>query len=125
MAVVLVVDDDRDMLGVYESVLDSLGHRPVARPMVESGPVTVRRLEAQAVILDLQQPEEALYGLRIIQELRTDPELEELPIILCSGAPEALRDLAHDLDHWKVPVLVKPFPVTALEAALNAAIPAE
>lgn len=119
MAVVLVINDDQDMLSVYESVLDGLGHQPVTKLMVESGTQTIRDVAAEALILDLQQPEEALYGLRVIEEVRRDPELGDLPIILCSGAPEALRTLRPDLEALGVPVVEKPFTISALEAILE------
>ena len=122
MAVVLVINDDRDMLDVYASVLGTLGHEPVTKLMVESGPETIRDVGAEALILDLQQPEEALYGLRVIEELRRDPELSELPIILCSGAPEALRTLRPNLDAMRVPVVAKPFEVSVLEATIQEAL---
>jgi CheY-like chemotaxis protein len=119
MAVVLVINDDRDMLSVYESILAALGHEPVTRLMLDSGTRTIREVAAEALILDLQQPEEALYGLRVIEEVRQDPELGHLPIILCSGAPQALRSLRPDLDALGVPVVEKPFSITALEAILH------
>lgn len=119
MAVVLVINDDRDMLSVYESILASLGHEPVTRLMLDSGTRTIREVAAEALILDLQQPEEALYGLRVIEEVRRDPELGNLPIILCSGAPEALRTLRPDLDALGIPVVAKPFTISALEAILE------
>ncbi len=122
MAVVLVINDDQDMLDVYESLLRSLGHQPVTKVMVESGPETIRDLGAEALIVDLQQPEEALFGLRVIEELRSDPELSWLPIILCSGAPEALRTLRPNLDAMGVPVVAKPFAIEALEETLEAVL---
>jgi DNA-binding response OmpR family regulator len=119
MAIVLVINDDRDMLDVYESVLRSMGHQPVTKVMVESGPDTIRDLGAEALIVDLQQPDEALFGLRVIEEVRRDPELSRLPVILCTAAPEAIRTLRPRLDALDVPVVAKPFALEALEATLE------
>ena len=122
MAVVLVVNDDNDMLSVYESVLTAMGHRPVTKLGVESGSETVREVGAEALLIDLQRPDEDDYGLRIIEEVRTDPELSGLPIILCSGAPEAMRPLEDRLVGLRVPIVVKPFSLIELEDTLARAL---
>lgn len=122
MAVVLVVNDDSDMLSVYESVLTALGHTPVTRLGVESGPETVRDVGAQALLVDLQRPDDDDFGLRIIEEVRADSELGDLPIILCSGAAEAMRPLVDRLAGLRVPVVMKPFSIDELEEALANAL---
>ena len=75
MAVVLVVNDDRDMLDMYESVLQAMGHQPITKVAIHVGPETVREVGADALLVDLEAPEEAEFGLRLIQEVRQDPEL--------------------------------------------------
>src|SRR5688500_17831416 len=122
MAVVLVVNDDNDMLSVYESVLTALGHTPVTKLAVESGPETIRDVGAEALLIDLQRPEEDEFGLRIIEEIRTDPDLRDLPIVLCSGATQAMRPLEDRLAGLRVPVVVKPFSIDELEETLATAL---
>jgi CheY-like chemotaxis protein len=54
-------------------------------------------LGADALLVDLERPDEEEYGLRIIEELRSDPELVALPVILCTAAAEEVRPL---LERW-------------------------
>ena len=122
MAVVLVVNDDADMLDTYESLLLSMGHEPITKMTVASGPQTVREVGADALLVDLQRPDEDAYGVRIIEELRNDPRTSGVPIILCTGAPEAVRPLVRRLDELGVPVVIKPFKVSELEETLRAAL---
>jgi CheY-like chemotaxis protein len=122
MAVVLVVNDDADMLDIYESLLLSMGHQPVTKMAIGSGPETVREVGADALLVDLQRPDEDDYGVRIIEEMRADPHTSELPIVLCTGAAEAVRTLTPQLDALGVPVVIKPFAVRDLERTLNAAL---
>ena len=122
MAVVLVVNDDADMLDTYESLLLSMGHEPITKMTLASGPETVREVGADALLVDLQQPDEDAYGVRIIEELRSDPRTSGLPIILCTGAPEAVRPLVSRLDQLGVPVVIKPFELTELEETLKSAL---
>ena len=122
MAVVLVVNDDADMLDIYASLLTSMGHQPVTKMTVTSGPQTVRDVGADALVVDLQQPDENEYGVRIIREVRADPQTSDVPIILCTGASEAVRPLAPQLDALGVPIVIKPFAVEDLETTLRDAL---
>jgi two-component system sensor histidine kinase ChiS len=120
MAVVLVVDDDRDMLQMYEAALEAMGHEPITKMTVEAGPETVRQVGADALLVDLQAPDEDEFGLRVIHEVREDPELRELPIILATGAADGIDSLRERLKPLNVPVLIKPFPLAGLEKHIQA-----
>jgi CheY-like chemotaxis protein len=119
MAVVLVVNDDNAMLDMYESMLTALGHEPITKETVASGPETVRDVGADALVVDLQRPNEDEYGLRIIEELRADEETRAIPIVLCTGAADALESLRPRLDALAVPIVVKPFSIGELEQTLS------
>ncbi len=120
MAVVLVVNDDKDMLSMYEAALQAMGHQPVTKKSVEAGADTVRQVGAQALIVDLQAPDEHEFGLRVIEDVRADPEVHDLPIILATGAAVEAGALRERLEAYSVPVLIKPFPIATLEKHLNA-----
>ena len=120
MAVVLVINDDRDLLEAYQDVIRQLGHDPVTKVAASSGAETVRETRAQALIVDLERPDERDFGLRVVEQVRADPELRELPIIVCTGAAEArLRPVRSRLTALGVPVLPKPFTIEEFEAALE------
>lgn len=122
MAVVLVVNDDGAMLDAYEELLRSMGHEPVTKLTMSSGPETVRDVGADALVVDLQAPHDREYGLRIIEELRGDPQMSRVPIILCSGAAEAIQPIRKRMKALKVPVVLKPFPLDVLERHLHEAL---
>jgi CheY-like chemotaxis protein len=122
MATVLVINDDHDILDTYESMLLTLGYEPVAKTIVTSGPETVRDVGADALLVDLQRPDDDEYGIRLIEELRADDEMRAFPIILCSGAPEAVQSLRPRLDALGVPIVIKPFTMDELEQTLAAAL---
>ena len=122
MAVVLVINDDRDMLEMYHEILQAMGHEPVTKESIDAGPESVRKVGADALLVDLQAPHEGEFGLRVIQGVREDPEIGNLPIILAPGATEELHSLHERLRALEVPVLIKPFAVEALEEKLQAAL---
>lgn len=105
MAVVLVVNDDHDILGLYEALIREIGYDVVTETIVESGPTAVSAVHADALVVDLQRPDEDEYGIRLIEEVRADPEVGAIPIILCTAAVEAIEPLLPRLSALKVPVL--------------------
>ena len=120
MAVVLVINDDHDLLEAYQEMIRQLGHEPVTKLAARSGAETVREARAQALVVDFERPDESDFGLRVVEQVRADPELRELPIIVCTGAPDArLRPVRSRLTELGVPVLPKPFTLQEFESALE------
>ena len=120
MAVVLVINDDRDLLEAYQEMIRLLGHEPVTKLAARSGAETVRETHAQALVVDFERPDESDFGLRVVEQVRADPELRGLPIIVCTGAAEArLRPIRGRLKELGVPILPKPFTLQEFEAALE------
>jgi CheY-like chemotaxis protein len=123
MAVVLVVNEDRDMLDMYGAVLEEMGHRPVLKARIQPRPETVIANGAEALLLDLEAETDPVAGLRVIEALRADPATQEVPIILCTAAPEDVRPLSKRLDDLDVPVLVKPFHIETLRDVIGQVLP--
>jgi CheY-like chemotaxis protein len=122
MAIVLVVNDDRDMLDLYAALIQQIGHEVITETVVESGPEVVRAVNADALVVDLRRPDDREYGMRLIEEVRADPEVSDIPIILCTGAIEQIEPLRPRLESLQVPVLPKPFHASELEQALASAL---
>ena len=122
MAIVLVVNDDRDMLDMYAALIQQIGHEVITETVVESGPEVVRAVNADALVVDLRRPDDREYGMRLIEEVRADPEVSDIPIILCTGAIEQIGPLRPRLESLQVPVLPKPFHASELEQALASAL---
>ena len=58
---------------------------------VESAPETIRDIDPDALLVDLRRPDEHEYGLRVIEELRADPDLKALPIFLRTAGAQEVR----------------------------------
>jgi CheY-like chemotaxis protein len=123
MAIVLVVNEDRDVLDMYGAVLEEMGHRPVLKARIQPKPETVIASGAEALLLDLEAETDPVAGLRVIEALRADPATQEVPIILCTAAPEDVRPLSKRLEDLDVPVIVKPFHIEKFRDVLGQVLP--
>lgn len=111
-ATVLIVEDDpvvRDAL--YECLTD-LGHRVIAAPDGEAALAILRAGPLPSLALvDLRMP--GLSGEQLVLELRRDPALASLPVVIVSAERDA-RSVASRLGVDGV--LTKPIDVDALLA---------
>jgi CheY-like chemotaxis protein len=125
MALVLVVNDDRDMLDLYAAVLEEMGHRPLPRKDLQPDPETVLESGAQALVIDLRADADPLSGLHVIESLRSHPATRDLPVVLCTGEASQATKLRPRLRQLGVPVLTKPFPITAFKEVVGGVLSSE
>jgi CheY-like chemotaxis protein len=116
---VLLVDDDAEVLRVVARLLESQGHHVMpARNGIEA----LRRLAVRwpdVMLVDIQMP--GMDGLSFIDEVRKEPTLDALPIVVMTGSalPESTA-LSRGADGW----LQKPFTIEELDVAVTEAISA-
>ena len=109
---VLVMEDDPSVRSLLDILLESEGYEVVT---ASDGLAGLRQASAQPpalVLLDVMMPD--LDGLRVLQELRADPALVDVPVIAVTGQVEAVDQLATVLGDASV--FVKPFGVAELLA---------
>lgn len=119
---VLVVDDDPEMIHLVEEVLALIDCHVLAAHNGAEALTTLRREKAagrviDAVLLDVVMP--GADGFRILQTLKSDPELEQLPVILITALGSVLdktRGLRMGADDY----VTKPFDPQELLARIGA-----
>lgn len=120
-ASILVIDDNEELLALYDAVLRYNGYRVTTL----SEPPTldaIRAVRPDAVILDLHFGGQQFEGWAVLQRLRNDPTLVNLPVIVCTAGEGEVRDAGELLRRHQVWVLLKPFVVTELERLLREAL---
>lgn len=113
---VLVVEDDPSVRGLLHTLLSAEGYEVVTASDGLAGLVKAAAIKPAIMLLDLMMPD--LGGVRVLEEIRDDPELSETPVIVVTGKIDAvpgMRDLLGE-DH----VFVKPFAVAELLARVAA-----
>lgn len=109
-AKVLVVEDDPSVRGLLHTLLTGEGYEVTTASDGLAGLVKASSAKPDLMLLDLMMPD--LGGVRVLEELRGDPNLADVPVIVVTGKLEAvppLRSLLGDEN-----VFVKPFGVTEL-----------
>jgi len=80
---VLIVDDDPDVRLFSATVVEECGFSPVEAENGEEGLKMVKAQKPDLVILDVLMPKQS--GIRLYRELKTDPALTAVRVILLSG----------------------------------------
>lgn len=109
---ILVVEDDPNVRGLLDTLLTSEGYDVVTASDGLAGLVKLSNAKPALMLLDLMMPD--LGGVRVLEELRADPALSDVPVIVVTGKVEAVPGLRDVLGYDNV--FVKPFGVTELLA---------
>ncbi len=107
---VLVVEDDPSVRGLLQTLLTAEGYEVSTASDGLAGLVKIASARPALVLLDLMMPD--LGGVRVLEEVRDDPELASTAFIVVTGKADAIngmRDLLGDDN-----VFLKPFAVADL-----------
>jgi two-component system phosphate regulon response regulator PhoB len=107
---VLVVEDDPSVRGLLHTLLSAEGYDVATASDGLAGLVKATASKPALVLLDLMMPD--LGGVRVLEELRDDPELADIPVIVVTGKVDAVPGMRALLGDDNV--FVKPFAVAEL-----------
>ncbi|MEE4607318.1 MAG: response regulator [Desulfobacteraceae bacterium] len=80
---VLVVDDDPDVRLFNTTVIEECGYSALEAENGEEGLAKVKKDRPDLVLLDVLMPRQS--GIRLYRELKTDPALKQIRVVLLSG----------------------------------------
>ena len=109
---VLVVEDDPSVRGLLHTLLAAEGYDVATASDGLAGLVKASSRKPQLILLDLMMPD--LGGIRVLEELRGDPALADVPVIVVTGKVDAVPSLRDVLGEDSV--FAKPFGVAELLA---------
>jgi CheY-like chemotaxis protein len=124
---IVVVNDNPEFLELMSDVLrDGRFPTTVIDGDRDDAVDAIRAAKPQLLIIDLRLGRDELHGWEVIQQVRSDSELSDLPTLICTGDREALGLLEDDLaDMRRVATLLKPFSIDELMAELQALLTRE
>ena len=109
---VLVVEDDPSVRGLLHTLLAAEGYDVATASDGLAGLVKASSRKPSLILLDLMMPD--LGGIRVLEELRGDPALADVPVIVVTGKVDAVPSLRDVLGEDSV--FAKPFGVAELLA---------
>jgi DNA-binding response OmpR family regulator len=77
---VLVIDDDPTIARIAKLTLRSKGYDVIVAEETHAGLIELFREKTDLILLDYMLPEQN--GLSFLKEIRTDPELADIPVIM-------------------------------------------
>jgi len=80
--VVLAIDDDAQVVGLYERFLQPQGFQVVAVTDPAQAISRAKQLKPYAITLDIMMPGKD--GWAVLAELKNDPDTRDIPVIICS-----------------------------------------
>ena len=120
MAKILVVDDDPDFVLNSRAILEAEGYEVIDACNGSQALPLMRRERPDLILLDVMMST-TLEGLEVCREVRSDPDLQDVPIIMISSiasseyASEFPEDELIPIDTW----MPKPVEPTALLKAIR------
>jgi len=103
---ILLIEDEEDIAALIELQAEISGYELIVETNGNSGLLAVAREKPDIVILDLMLP--GLSGLKVCQKIKSDPKLENIPIIILSAKSEE-HDVILGLEIGADDYVTKPF----------------
>ena len=121
MARVTVVNDNPEFLDLVHDILE--GDRYETTMIDGDGPDVldlIRSSQPDVLMIDVRLGVEGDHGWEIAQEVRSEPQFTELPVLLCSADVVALEGLESGLaETRRVATLEKPFTIDELVSTIE------
>jgi CheY-like chemotaxis protein len=106
MAKILIAEDDRVMLEVFSTAVESMGHSVIRATNGKMAWDVLQANDDSALLIsDMSMPE--MEGMELIRLIRACSCFFKLPILVVSGAVRA-REIAHVLEKGATHFMAKP-----------------
>src|SRR5262249_48136233 len=116
---ILIVDDMGSIRARLAQHVSQLGHRPSLAADGRDALEQLREKPYDLVLLDIQMPD--MDGHAVLTEMKADPGLRDIPVIVVSGVDE-LDSVVHCIEQGAEDYLHKPFNPTLLRARIGACL---
>lgn len=94
-AKILLIDDDPDFVEATRIVLESAGYQVSTAYTGKEGLAKVRAEPPDLIILDIIMPEGD--GFMVCEELKRDPELSSIPVMMLTSLSERLPETTYSV----------------------------
>jgi CheY-like chemotaxis protein len=98
---ILVVDDEPDVLTYVCTLLEDNGYETLRAVNGIEAVELAKSCRPGLITMDMSMPEQS--GVRTMKELRGDPELASIPVIIVTGIGESMNTFIRKIPHFPKP----------------------
>ena len=117
VALIVVADDDVDIRDLVEFKLTTMGHEIVSVADGSAAVEACRTSRPDLAVLDVMMP--GLTGLEAVREIRSSPEMKDIPVILLTARAQQ-SDVQTGYDSGADDYITKPFSPKDLASRVEA-----
>jgi CheY-like chemotaxis protein len=99
---VLAIDDDPQVISLYDRYLGNAGYQVIAVTDPRNALIQAREIKPTVITLDIMMPD--FDGWQLLKDLKDDPEVGHIPVVICS----ILEEQEKGLELGAADYLVKP-----------------
>ena len=118
---VLVINDTQEILDLFRDLLEEEGFEVTLYSYAFHDIEEIAQGAPDLVILDLLIGAEAL-GWQLLQKMKMSRRTEKIPVVVCTAAVQMARELEGHLTAKGVGLVLKPFDIEDLLAAVHEAM---
>jgi DNA-binding response OmpR family regulator len=118
-----VVNDTQEILDLFRDILEEEGYDVILNTFVPRGLHAVIEVDPDIVILDFMVGDEA-QGWQLLQKMKMHRKTQSIPVVVCTGAVQLIRELEGHLASKNVGIVLKPFDIDDLLLTINTTIQA-
>ncbi|MEW6582940.1 MAG: response regulator transcription factor [Actinomycetota bacterium] len=117
---VLVVDDDKSVLGLVRKFLAAAGFSVVVTDNGSEALMLVRESRPDVILVDVDMP--GLDGIAVCRVLKKEAATQNIPVVIMSGARISEQDMLAGFSGGADDYVAKPFSLPVLQARLEAVL---
>lgn len=121
MTHIMVINDTQEILELFREILTDEGYEVTLYSYAIQDMAEIERTKPDLIILDYIFGDEKV-GWQTLQKLKMRPSTASIPVVVCTAALQAVKELEGHLAVKGVTVVVKPFNIDELLEAVRTAL---
>ena len=120
---VLVINDTKEILELFRDVLEGeLGHEVILMSFAPDELNRIVEAKPDLVVIDFVIGDREMEGWQLLQKMRMHRDTAAIPVVACTAAVRQVRESEAYLLEQGIEVVLKPFTIDQLEAAVHRAL---
>lgn len=102
---ILVIDDNKDITGLFKTIIESGGHKCTIANGGQEGLEILHRESFDLVLLDLAMPE--MSGVDVLEVVKKDPDLKAIKILIVTASSPPDSEIIRIKNSYQILDVVK------------------